>query len=105
MIIVLSPAKTLDFAGKKDSSRATFKLGEWKDHERVLNRGGTMPGAVKFDTTDELPWHDPRVPNSGVRAEALRAANATKKAGFAALQEEVNNPRPSGQPLVGRRKK
>lgn len=92
----------LDYAGRKDSSRATFKLGEWKEHDRVLNRGGVRPGAVKFDTTDELPWHDPRVPGSGAKAEAIRA---THKAGLGALADEVVNPRDMRSTLTGRRKK
>lgn len=96
----------LDFAGKKDSSKATFKLGEWSDRERVLNRGGTLPGAVKFDITDELPWHDARIPGSGAKAEALRTVHAAqKKPGVGALQDAIDNPRPSGQRLVGHRKK
>ncbi|MEN9785499.1 MAG: hypothetical protein RL479_1288 [Verrucomicrobiota bacterium] len=95
----------LDYAGRKDSSRATFKLGEWVEADRDLNRGGTRPGAVKFETTDELPWHDPRVPESGAKAEALRTANAQKRTGMSGLFAEVNDPSLNAHPLSGRKKR
>ena len=95
----------LDYAGRKDSSRATFKLGEWVEADRDLNRGGTRPSAVKFETTDELPWHDPRVPESGAKAEALRTANAQKRTGMSGLFAEVNDPSLNAHPLSGRKKR
>ena len=95
----------LDYAGRKDSSRATFKLGEWVEADRDLNRGGTRPSAVKFETTDELPWHDPRVPESGAKAEALRTTNAQKRTGMSGLFAEVNDPSLNAHPLSGRKKR
>jgi hypothetical protein len=60
---------------------------------------------VKFETTDELPWHDPRVPESGAKAEALRTANAQKRTGMSGLFAEVNDPSLNAHPLSGRKKR
>lgn len=98
----------LDFAGKKDNSRATFKLGDWVNRDKRARdtTGGATTGAVRMDTTDELPWHDPRVPGSGDRAELLRRTHAEKKpAGFGALVEDVLRPGAKPQTFTGKRKR
>jgi hypothetical protein len=73
----------LDYAGRLDPKLDRFVLGEW-----VNSSLPATPGGLIFTETDKLPWHDPRVPESG-REAAL--ALAQHEAGI--LEPVIDPPR------------
>ena len=72
----------LDYAGRLDPKLDRFVLGEWIDSSLPA-----APGGLIFTETDKLPWHDPRVPESG-----REAAHALAQHSMGILEPVIDPP-------------
>ena len=85
-----------DFAGRLDPNKPKFRLGEWVSAKNTLIPGGGSPGHRRIYITNQLPWHDERVPESGKHAEEYRRQAA------AGLVPDIKPPK-KGLPKPGSR--